>query len=118
MNNSCFCATVSFSTKSCANRVGLSLLNYGNFSIEDLLTALRKGKRICTHSLSNFSSYSHLSSSFHLFISFFRLMLSSQECVKSTVYSILDLDGVGGDDNLKAEWDMRVDHSSTEKENS
>ena len=44
-------------------------------------------------------------------------MLGFQECIRSAVYSRLALGDAGGDDNdLRAEWDLRVAHISTRKE--
>jgi len=76
--------------------------------------ALRKDKRACTqYPLSNFISYSHLSSSFRLFIS----SLDSCSVLKQNhCYSRLDSCDTGGDNGLRTEWDLGISHTSTGEE--
>jgi len=55
--------------------------------------------------------------SFFSFIHFFfGLTLGSQEYIRGTVYSRLDSGDAGRDDGLRAEWDLRVDHTSIREE--
>ena len=42
-------------------------------------------------------------------------MLGSQECIRNNVYSRLNSVDAGGDDSLKAEWDLWVSHTSTKE---
>jgi len=51
----------------------------------------------------------------HIFL--LELMLGFQECIRSTVYFRLESGDAGGDDGLRAEGDLGVDHTFTREEN-
>jgi len=70
MENTHMPAPVSVPSHAQKSTVNVNAQFPGSSTTDDLLIALRKGKRSCTrHPLSNFISYSHLSSFFHSSIS-------------------------------------------------
>jgi len=119
MTSSSSCAIVSLSIKSCTRikwECHYSITWYFYFWWSSHCTSKRKTDLYSTFSLQFCFLFSFIS--FFSFIHFFfGLTLGSQECIRSTVYFKLNSSDAGEDDDFRAEWDLRVSHTTTRKEN-